>query len=324
MVDTVPLGRTGLQVSELALGTSRFGAGRESGGASREAAHDLLDQFLAAGGNFVDTADAYGGGRSERVIGEWLAETDREDVILASKVCFRTREGDPNGRGLNRKHVRRQIEASLERLNTDYLDVLFIHRWDDATPAREFMRTLDELVADGRVNYLGASTEKPNAWKVVKANELAERKGYEPFTVTQIPYSLVRREVERNLLPMCRDYGLGVTTWKSLAEGFLSGKYGRDGGAPEGSRGADSASFREQYLTDENFAVLDEVRAVADEADATPAQVSLAWLQHHPDVTAPVVGAYRPEQLEANLGASDVDLDDEQFRRLRDAAEPPR
>ena len=184
------------------------------------------------------------------------------------------------------------------------------------------MRTLNGFVEDERVNYLGASHGAPNAWQVVKANEIASREGYEPFTVTQYRYSLLRRELERKFLDMCRDYGLGVTTFRSLAAGFLAGKYRRDEEPPEGSRGARSEGFREEYLTDENFAVLDAVREVADEVDATPAQVSLAWLLHHDAVTAPVVGAYSADKLAENLAAADVDLSDDQFDRLADSLEP--
>lgn len=317
-LDTVPLGRTGLEVSEFALGTARFGAGPEAGGATKERSHALLNQFLDAGGTFIDTADNYGNGRSERIIGEWLAEREREDVILASKVGMQIDSEDPNASGLNRKHLRRQVEESLDRLGTDYLDVLFVHRWDGSTPVEEFMRTLDELVADGKVNYLGASHDAPNAWQVVKANELADRRGWEPFTVTQYRYSLVRRELERNFLEMCRDYGLALTTFRSLAAGFLTGKYRRGEEPPEDSRGARSENFRKEYLTDENFAVLVAVREVADEVNATPGQVSLAWLLRHPDVTAPIIGAYSSEKLKENLGAADVSLSDEQFERLAD------
>jgi len=323
-LDTVSLGRTGTSVSELSFGTWRFGRELDDGGLEigEERAHELLDAYEAHGGNFIDTADVYGGGKSEEWIGDWLDERDRENFVIASKVYWPTREDDPNGRGLSRKHLRRQIDLILDRLGTDYVDLLYIHRWDDDTPARELMRTLNRFVEDGKVNHVGASTLKPNAWKVTKANELAKREGHEPFTVSQPRYNLVDREVEPNYVGMCDDYGIGICPWSPLGQGFLTGKYERDGEIPADSKAA-SERFQENYLTDENFDVLDELLAVADEVDATPAQTALAWLQAHPSVTAPIVGARTVDQLEENLGAATVELTDEQFERLADAKDHP-
>ncbi|WP_440989554.1 aldo/keto reductase [Haloarchaeobius baliensis] len=323
-LDYVPLGRTGTMVSELAMGTWRFGRETEAGveiGESR--AYELLDAYESHGGRFIDTADVYGGGDSETWIGNWLADRDREDYVIASKIYWPTREGDPNGRGLSRKHLRRQIDLLLDRLGTDYVDLLYIHRWDDDTPAEEFMRTLNRFVEDGKVNYLGASTLYPNAWKVAKANELAERKGYEPFTVTQPRYNLADREVEANYLDMCADYDLGLCPWSPLAQGFLTGKYTREDQQPEDSKVAAEDRFRENYLTDENFDLLDELHAVADEVGASPAQTAIAWLQHHDRVSVPLLGARTVDQLEENLGAAAVDLSQDQFERLADAKDQP-
>jgi aryl-alcohol dehydrogenase-like predicted oxidoreductase len=319
-LDSVPLGRTGLKVSEIAFGTWRFGRENDEGDVEigRERAHDLLDAYADAGGRFIDTADMYGMGRAEEYIGDWLSGRDREDFVVASKIYWPTRE-DPNGRGLNRKHLRQNIDQILERLGTDYVDLLYIHRWDDDTPAREFMRTLDGFVRDGKVNYLGASTFEPNAWKVAKANEIARREGYEPFTVTQPRYNAVNREIEGNYLDMCADYDLGVVPWSPLAGGFLTGKYTRGEEPPEGTRGATDQQFVDSYLTPENFDALEEVEAVAGEVDASPAQVALAWLLHHDQVTAPITGARTPEQLGENLEAADIELTDEQFDRIADA-----
>jgi len=324
-LDFVRLGRTGLQVSELALGTWRFGRQTVQGSLEIDEprAHELLDAYAGRGGRFVDTADMYGDGDSERWIGDWLSERDREDYVIASKIYWPTREDDPNGRGLNRKHLRRQIDLILDRLGTDYLDLLYIHRWDDDTPAREFMRTLNGFVEDGDVNYLGASTLYPNAWKVAKANELARREGYEPFAVTQPRYNLVDREIEANYLDMVRDYELGVCPWSPLAQGFLTGKYERDADLPGDSTASESDRWRDHYLTAENFDVLDVVREVADEVDATPAQVAIAWQLHDADVTAPLVGARTVDQLDENLDAATVDLSDEQFERLSESKPHP-
>jgi len=260
-LEYVPLGRTGLQVSELAFGTWRFGRETDQGTVEigEDRAYELLDAYERAGGRFIDTADIYGDGDSETWIGNWLAERDRSDYVIASKVYWPTRDDNPNFSGLSRTHVRRQIDAILDRLGTEYLDLLYIHRWDGDTPAEQLMRTLNGLVDDGKVNFLGASTHTPDGWHVAKANEIADRYGFEPFTVSQPRYNLVNREVE----------------------------------------------------------------AVAEEVEATPAQVSLAWLMHHQQVAAPIVGARTVEQLEENLGASDVTLSEEQFERLAESKPSP-
>ena len=316
-LDTVSLGRTGTAVSEIAFGTWRFGRENDAGAIEIDEprAHELLDTYAAAGGQFIDTADMYGDGRAESYIGSWLADRDRESFVLASKVFWPTRE-DPNGRGLGRKHLRDTIDRILDRLGTDYLDVLYIHRWDDDTPVEEFMRTLDGFVRDGKVNYLGASTFEPNAWKVTLANELADRRGYEPFTIAQPRYNAVNREIEGNYLEMCEHYDIGVVPWSPLAGGFLTGKYSRDAEPPAGSRGATDERFATSYLTKANFDALEAVESVASEVDATPAQVSLAWLCAHPQVTAPIVGARTVEQLEEDLSAAAVTLSAEQFERI--------
>ncbi len=324
-LDTVPLGETGLEVSELSFGTWRFGR-RLVDGEERydsddgvveigeQRAYDLLDAYADHGGNFIDTADKYGDGRAETWLGNWLSDRDREDYVIATKI-HRPRRDDPNARGLNRKHLRHQIDVCLDRLGTDYVDLLYCHRWDDRTPAAEFMRTLDGLVDAGKVHYLGISSGKPDAWKIVKANEIARREGYEPFTVTQPRYNLVDRETEPNYLPMCREYGLGVVPWSPLAWGFLTGKYTRDS-VDEDSTASVDDQFEEHYLTDANFDALDVLLDVADEVGATPAQVALAWQLHHPDITTPIVGARTVEQLEENLAANEVSLTGEQVERL--------
>jgi aryl-alcohol dehydrogenase-like predicted oxidoreductase len=201
--------------------------------------------------------------------------------------------------------------------------VLYIHRWDEDTPTRELMRTLDGLVDDGRVHYLGASTLQPNAWRLAEVNDVADRYGWEPFTVTQPRYNLVNREIEGEYLDCCRANGLAVVPWSPLAQGFLTGKYERDGGVPEESTASDTEGWADRYLTAENFDALDVVRGVADETGATPAQVALAYHTHHPDVTAPIVGARTVDQLEENLRAATVDLSADQFERLAAAKAGP-
>ncbi|WP_423744138.1 aldo/keto reductase (plasmid) [Haladaptatus sp. SPP-AMP-3] len=316
-LETVSLGTTGTKVSEIAFGTWRFGRENDEGTVEigEDRAHELLDAYAGAGGNFIDTADMYGDGESEKYIGNWLTDRDREDFVIASKIYWPTRTDDPNGRGLSRKHLRRQMDLILDRLGTDYVDLLYIHRWDDDTPADEFMRTLDGFVRDGKVNYLGTSTLEPNAWKVVKANEME----YEPFRLAQPRYNLVNREVEPNYIPMCDDYDIGLIPWSPLGGGFLTGKYSRNEEPADGTRGATDQQFRDSYLTEENFDVLEVVEDVADELGTTPAKVSLAWLLKHDAVTAPIIGARTVEQLEENLAATEVSLSDDQFERLTNA-----
>ncbi|MFC6990926.1 aldo/keto reductase [Haladaptatus sp. GCM10025707] len=319
-LDVVPLGRTGLHVSEVAFGTWRFGRENDRGDieVGEDRAHELLDAYAEHGGRFIDTADIYGDGRAEEYIGDWLAGRDREEFTIASKIYWPTRQ-DPNGRGLNRKHIRKEIDRILERLGTSFVDILYIHRWDDDTPPEQFMRTLNGLVEDGKVNHLGTSTFEPNAWKVTRANEIADRRGYEPFTVAQPRYNLVNREIEGNYLEMASHYGLAIVPWSPLAGGFLSGKYKRTEEPPEGTRGATDSQFADTYLTSANFDVMEEVSEVAREVGTSPVAVSLAWLLHHDAVTAPIIGARTVEQLEENLAATDITLSRTQFERLANA-----
>ncbi len=320
-LDTVRLGNTGLQVSEIALGTARFGSTRDDGTEEidKETAHELLNTYADRGGNFIDLADAYGGGLAETYVGEWLCDRDREEFVLASKIYWPTHESDPNSSGLNRKHLRRQVDRILDRLGTDYLDLLYIHRWDNETPVEEFMRTLDQFVSEGRVHYLGASNGEPNAWQVVKANEAARRFGYEQFTNLQFKYNLIDRELERNVIPMAQDYGLGVIPFSPLAGGFLTGKYQRGEEPPPDSRVAREERYYEDYFTKNSFDILERVEAVAAECDGSVIQVSLAWLLKHPDVTSPIIGPRSVSQLESNLDSVDLTITDNQFEQLKRA-----
>ena len=324
-LDFVPLGSTGIETSELQFGTWRYGKETEEGNLEigERRGYDLLDAYEAAGGRYVDTADVYGGGKAEEWIGNWLSERDRERFTVASKIYWQTREGDPNSRGTNRKNLSHRVEGILDRLGTDYVDVLYIHRWDDATPTRELMRTLTRFVDEGKVHYLGASTLRPNAWKVARANEVARREGWEPFTVLQPRYNLVDREIEGDYLEMSRHYGTALCPWSPLGQGFLTGKYSREEGLTGESRAAESSRFEAAYLTEENFDVHDELDAVAEEVGASPAQTALAWLMHRDGVTAPIVGARTVDQLTENLGAAAVDLSDDQVDRLTEAKSEP-
>ncbi|RQG89924.1 aldo/keto reductase [Natrarchaeobius halalkaliphilus] len=322
------LGNTGTTVSTLCYGTWRFG--RNTGGVvetDREEAHDLLDACWDSGINFIDTANVYGDpdGTSETWIGEWLEEYDREDFVLASKVYFPFDGwGDPrpNDSGLGRKHIRRQIDGTLERLGTDYLDVYYIHRWDEDTPIRETLRTLTGLVEEGKVHHLGASSMA--AWQLAKALWQSDVEGLERFDVTQPMVNAAEYDAVAEYLDVCADQNLAVCPYSPLAGGFLTGKYDRapDGSveAPDGSRGSLDDVFDDWYATEQAWDVLDEVQSVASEVDATPAQVSLRWLMDQERFTCvPIVGARTPDQLAENVGAVDVGLTDDQFERIGSA-----
>jgi aryl-alcohol dehydrogenase-like predicted oxidoreductase len=317
------LGTTGLEVSSLCLGTWRFN--KESDGVvetDREAAHELLDAFEERGGNFIDTANGYGGGESEEWIGEWLADRDREDFVVASKCYWSTVSRFQEN--LSRKNVRAEVEGSLDRLGTDYLDILYLHRFDDETPIERTLRTLDDLVSEGKVNYVGIST--CDAWKLTKGLWQSDVNNYEAFTVTQPLFHAAYYEDVAQYLDVCADQDLAVCPYSPLAGGFLTGKYERVGDGtyeldvPEGTRAELDEMFTDWYVSERGWHVLDEVRAVAEEVDASPTQVALRWLMDQPEFTCvPIVGARTVGQLDENLGAVDVSISGEQFDRIFEA-----
>ena len=330
-MDYRTLGATGTKVSDLCFGTWRFG--KRTGDTletDEEEAHDLLDACWEHGINFIDTANVYGNpnGTDEEWIGDWLADHDREDFVLASKVYFPFDGwGDPgpNDSGLGRKHVHAQIEGTLDRLGTDYLDLYYIHRFDEGTPVSETLDTLDMLVDKGKVNYLGASTMA--AWQLTKALWKSDVEDYERFSVTQPLFHAAYYEDVAEYLDVCADQDLAVCPYSPLAGGFLTGKYERlDPGdpqaveAPDGSRGGFDEQFTEYYLSERGWSVLDTVREVADEAEATPAQVALRWLIDQQEFTCvPIVGARTTDQLDDNVGAVDLSLSRDQHNRIAEA-----
>ena len=322
------LGSTGTRVSELCFGTWRFG--RKTGGVletDEAEAHELLDTFADHGGNFIDSANVYGdpNGTSESYIGSWLEDRDREKFVLTSKVYFDSDETNPNGSGLSRTHIRNQIDKTLDALGTDYLDLYYIHRWDENTPIEETLSTLDRIVEEGKINYLGASTMA--AWQLTKALWKSDVNGYQRFDVTQPLFHAGYYKDVEDYLDVCADQDLAVCPYSPLAGGFLTGKYERADPddpnsvrAPDGSRGSFDERFERFYLSERGWKVLDEIRAVADEVDASPAQVSLRWLIDQEDVTCvPIVGARTTDQLEENLGAAEVSISSDQHDRLTDA-----
>ncbi|ELZ94124.1 oxidoreductase [Haloferax mucosum ATCC BAA-1512] len=313
------LGTTGLEVSRLCLGCMNFGSGATWMMNDREASLELLDHALDAGINFLDTANVYSRGESEDIVGEAIADRDRDELALATKVYFPMGDG-PNKSGLSRKHIVDQAHASLDRLGTDYIDLYQIHRWDDRVPIEETLSALDYLVDEGLVRYIGASTM--SAYQFTKALYTADVEHFERFACMQPEYNAVDRHEEANLLPVCEGEGVGVIPWSPLAGGFLTGKYERDGEIPVDTR-AESDEYTSDRFTDENWDVLDEIRDIADAKDATPAQVSLAWLLHKPVVDAPIIGPRRLDHLDENVGALEIDLTDEEMARI-EAPKTPR
>ena len=301
------LGRSGLRVSELALGTMTFGE-TWGWGASEDECRRMFDAFVEAGGNFIDTASNYTDGASEEILGR-LVEPDRERFVVATKYSLNTRNDDPNAGGNHRKSLVRTLESSLRRLRTDYVDLLWLHMWDGMTPVEEVVRALDDLVASGKVLYVGIS-DTP-AWVVSQAVAIADLRGWSRFVALQAPYSLAGRDVERDLLPMARALGLTFTPWGLLEGGAITGKYLDDTTEPR----------RYESAGPKTNAMAREVLAVADEIGASPAQVAIAWVRAQPWHTVPIVGARTEAQLRDNLGALDVELAPEQRERLDAASE---
>jgi aryl-alcohol dehydrogenase-like predicted oxidoreductase len=312
------LGHSGLRVSELCLGTMTFG--EDLGwGAPKDESRQMYDAFMEAGGNFIDTANIYTNGTSERFLGDFIS-ADREQVVLATKYSFATKPPnghqpvDVNNAGNQRKNMLQSVEASLKRLKTDYLDLFWLHGWDGLTPVEEVMRAFDDLVRQGKVLYIGIS-DTP-AWIVSQANTLAELSSWTPFVALQIEYSLIERTPERDLLPMARAFDLGVTTWSPLGGGVLTGKYNQSGamsGSAESTRRDVMPYVRVDAST---LAITSEVQKVAQELRRTPSQVALNWIRQRGDNLIPILGARRLSQLQDNLACLEFRLSDAQLQRL--------
>jgi aryl-alcohol dehydrogenase-like predicted oxidoreductase len=286
-------------------------------GASREESRRIYDAFVEAGGNFVDTANLYTGGTSERFVGEFVA-ADRERIVLATKYTLNMRPDDPNSGGSHRKNLVQALEASLKRLNTGYVDLLWVHAWDSATPVEEMMRALDDVVRAGKVLYVGMS-DAP-AWVVSRANALAELRDWTPFAALQIQYSLAERTPERDLLPMAKALDLAVTPWGILGGGVLTGKYRSKGDRPPGTRYA-QGTWGDRFITDRNLGIAAEVGRIAQETGATASQVAIAWLRRQPwRVLVPILGARSLAQIRDNLGALGVTLSEDHLKRLDEAS----
>ena len=298
-------GRSGLRVSDAFLGAMTFGS--EWGwGASPEECEKLFRAYAEAGGNVIDTANAYTGGASEEIVGALLG-ADRDRFVVSTKYTVTNDGDDPNASGNHRKSMVRSVEQSLQRLRTDYIDLLWVHIWDPGTPVEETMRALDDAVRAGKVLYAGIS-DTP-AWVVARANTLADWHGWSPFIGLQLPYSLVQREIERELLPMAARSGLSVCAWAPLGAGRLTGKFTR------GSQPGPARVSRDE-ISERDLRIAAEVDAVADELGAGSSQVALAWLRSRRPSVHPIIGARNLDQLTANLGAFDLDLPGDAIRRL--------
>jgi aryl-alcohol dehydrogenase-like predicted oxidoreductase len=310
------LGNSGLRVSEAALGTMTFG--EDWGwGTAKDEARKVYDAFREAGGNFIDTANIYTNGTSETLLGEFL-HGHRQSVVLATKYSNSFPGTDPNAAGNHRKNMVQAVEASLKRLKTDYIDLYWLHIWDQITPVEEVMRAFDDLVRQGKVLYIGVS-DAP-AWWIAQANTLAQLRGWSSFVGLQIEYSLIERTVERELIPMAKALNIGVTAWSPLAGGVLTGKYHGHGSSEAGRMNTDMAKdFKpEQQRADR---VVAAVKQVADETGRSLAQVALAWLQHRPVPVIPIIGARKLTQLQDNLASLEVALSPDQVKTLDEASQ---
>lgn len=305
-------GHTGLRVSALCLGAMTFGQER-AWGADKSASRAVFERFVGRGGNFVDTANNYMNGASEEFLGEFIAGR-RDQFVLGTKYSLTLRPDDPNGGGNHRKSLMQNLEASLRRLRTDYIDVYWLHAWDFFTPVEEIMRALDDVVRAGKVLYLGIS-DTP-AWIIAHANALAQERGWTPFSGLQPEYSLAQRDAERDLLPMARAFDMTITPWSPLANGLLTGKYNN---RPDADGRLTPGRSRNR-VTERGLAIADVVMSVAAGIGRTPAQIALAWLLHQPGSIVPLIGARRVEQVDDNLGCLDVELDAEQLERLDEAS----
>ncbi|HEV2469667.1 MAG TPA: aldo/keto reductase [Candidatus Sulfotelmatobacter sp.] len=318
------LGRSGLRVSPLCLGTMTFGT--EWGwGAEEDVSRSLFNRYVEVGGNFVDTADGYTGGKSEEMVGRFVAERNlRDRIVLATKFTFNQEAGNPNAGGNGRKNIYRALHGSLRRLQTDYIDLYWLHAWDTVTPIEEVISTLNDLVREGKILHFGFS-DVP-AWYVARAQTLAEKEGKERLIALQLEYSLVERNIEREHIPAARELGLGICPWSPLASGFLTGKYKRerDGGSGNGrlEKLKDSENPGLKKFSEQNWKILDVLHSVAKQLHHPLAHVALNWVATQPGVTSTILGASKLSQLEDNLGALEFNIPADLRRQLESVSTP--
>ncbi len=314
----VTLGRSGLRVSPLCLGAMTFG--EDLGwGTSVEESQQIIDRYAELGGNFIDTANFYTRSHSEKIIGDHIGRhpVRRDRLVIATKFSGNLYPGDPNGGGSGRKSLISACENSLRRLQTDYIDLYWLHIWDANTPIEETMAALDDLVRAGKVRYIGVS-DTP-AWKIAQANLIARFRGWSAFVGLQIEYSLLERDVEQELVPMASEFGLGITPWSPLKGGVLSGKYTRRNA---GQHNADRGAMVDAFLNENTYTVIDELDAIAKAHETTVGSVALAWVQAQPAISSVIIGARRLSQLDDNVRAVDVSLGADELSRLDELTKP--
>lgn len=309
------LGRSGLRVSPLSLGTMTFGM--KGWGTELLEAEKILNHYMELGGNFIDTANYYANGESERMLGQLVAQK-RQQLVLATKYSLTMRKGDPNAAGNQRKNMVQAVEASLKRLKTDFIDLFYLHLWDNFTPAEEILRAFDDLVRAGKILYVGIS-DTP-AWQVSRLQAIADLRGWSPLVALQIPYNLTERTVEREFMPMATEMGLGILPWSPLAGGVLSGKYTRDDLSvkPANMDSRKNINLATGRLTEQALNISEVVITIAEELSVSPAQVALAWTLKHPAVTSPIIGARTYTQVEENIKALEINFTDDQMSRLQE------
>jgi aryl-alcohol dehydrogenase-like predicted oxidoreductase len=318
------LGRSGLVVSDLCLGTMIFGEESVRGTQPDEAEH-MIHRFLDAGGNFIDTADVYAGGHSEEILGNAL-QGKRDQVVLATKVRSRTGTGQ-NDAGLSRYHIMNNVDASLRRLKTDHIDLYYMHVWDPLTPLDESLRAFDDLVTTGKVRYIGVSNFK--AWQLMKALTVSDAHGWVRFITGQYQYSLIKRDIEYEFTDLCLNEGVSITSWSPLGGGFLSGKYTSEHSPQDASEGriattpAQNEESWERRSTERNWRILEVVRSVAQNHNASESQVALAWLRARQIVASVIIGVRTMEQLEDNLKAASLELTPEEMAQLDEVSMLP-
>lgn len=324
LADYITLGRSGLRVSPICLGTMTFG--EEWGwGSNEEIARSIFNEYLQKGGNFLDTADGYTNGKSEEMLGKFVAEAGvRDKVVIATKFTFNGQPGNPNAGGNGRKNIYRALEGSLRRLKTDYVDLYWLHAWDTVTPVEEVLLTMNDLVREGKVRHVGLS-DVP-AWYLAKWQTIADLRLLERVSALQLEYSLVERTIEREHVVAAREFGMGICPWSPLAGGFLTGKYKQNGGSPNGDGRLnvvkDSGNPVFEKFTPRNWRILEEVLKASKQLGCSAAQVALSWVVHRPGVTSTLIGATKLSQLEDNLAALAIDLPAETRTALDEVSKP--
>ncbi|MBK8822386.1 MAG: aldo/keto reductase [Anaerolineales bacterium] len=315
----VNLGKSGLKVSRLCLGMMTYGSKKWRGWVLDEnEAKPFIKRALDAGINFFDTADVYSTGESERITGNLLKDSKRENIVVATKVHGQMSD-DPNDRGLSRKHIMDSIDNSLKRLQMDYVDLYQIHRWDPNVPIEETMEALNDVVRAGKARYIGASSMF--AWQFMKALHVSEMNGWTKFISMQNHYNLVYREEEREMIPLCKDQGIGLIPWSPMARGFFAGNRKRGGGG-ETSRAQADPFANELYFRDEDFVIAERAAEVAKSHNATASQVALAWVLSKPHIAAPIIGSSKIGHLDQAIAALEIKLSDEEIKRLEESYLP--